>query len=76
MHNFDTLDGAILVDKPAGPTSHDIVETIRRNFRIAKVGHCGTLDPGATGLLVLLLGRGTKLSDRLMGADKDLRGEP
>ena len=63
-------DGLLLVDKPSGPTSHDIVAQIRRRFRIAKVGHGGTLDPMATGLLVILLGKGTKISDRVMGHDK------
>lgn len=66
----DALDGVLLVDKPAGPTSHDIVARVRRHFRIPKVGHGGTLDPQATGLLILLLGRGTKLSDRFLGSDK------
>jgi len=61
MEPFDPFDGALLVDKPAGPTSHDVVENIRRHFQIKKVGHCGTLDPNATGLLIILLGRGTKL---------------
>lgn len=70
MQEFSALDGAILVDKPAGPTSHDVVDAIRRKFGIKKVGHCGTLDPGATGLLIIVLGRGTKLSERLMGDDK------
>src|SRR4051812_2838226 len=51
MQNFQTFDGALLVDKPAGPTSHDVVAAIRRKFQIEKVGHCGTLDPNATGLL-------------------------
>ena len=63
-------DGLLLVDKPSGPTSHDLVAQIRRRFRIAKVGHGGTLDPMATGLLVILLGKGTKISDRVMGHDK------
>src|SRR5207237_7160324 len=67
---FDPLDGALLIDKPARPTSHDIVENIRRHFQIKKVGHCGTLDPNATGLLIILLGRGTKLSEKLMSDDK------
>ena len=70
MQDFSALDGAILVDKPAGPTSHDVVDAIRRKFQIKKVGHCGTLDPNATGLLIIVLGRGTKLSERLMGDDK------
>lgn len=74
MHVFSPLDGALLVDKPAGPTSHDIVESVRRQFQIKKVGHCGTLDPNATGLLVLLLGQATKLSEKLMSDDKVYAG--
>jgi tRNA pseudouridine55 synthase len=74
MHDFDSLDGALLIDKPAGPTSHDVVDAIRRRFQIKKVGHCGTLDPNATGLLIIVLGRGTKLSERLMGDDKVYEG--
>jgi tRNA pseudouridine55 synthase len=74
MQDFSSLDGAILIDKPAGPTSHDVVDAIRRRFQIKKVGHCGTLDPNATGLLIIVLGRGTKLSDRLMGEDKVYEG--
>jgi tRNA pseudouridine55 synthase len=74
MEAFDPLDGALLVDKPAGPTSHDIVDNIRRQFGIQKAGHAGTLDPAATGLLIILLGRGTKLSERLMGDDKVYSG--
>lgn len=68
------FDGVLLVDKPAGPTSHDIVHKIRKTFRIEKVGHGGTLDPNATGLLIILLGKGTKLSDQLMGGDKAYAG--
>ena len=45
MHQFGPLDGALLIDKPAGPTSHDVVDAIRRRFQIKKAGHCGTLDP-------------------------------
>jgi len=74
MQEFSAFDGAILVDKPAGPTSHDVVDVIRRKFGIKKVGHCGTLDPRATGLLIIVLGRGTKLSERLMGDDKVYEG--
>ncbi len=74
MQEFSTLDGAILIDKPAGPTSHDVVDAIRRKFGIKKAGHCGTLDPNATGLLIIVLGRGTKLSERLMGDDKVYEG--
>src|SRR5881397_1662909 len=74
MQEFSALDGALLIDKPAGPTSHDVVDAIRRRFGIKKVGHCGTLDPNATGLLVIVLGRGTKLSERLMSDDKVYEG--
>src|SRR3954464_14458510 len=74
MQEFSPLDGAILIDKPSGPTSHDVVDAIRRQFKIKKVGHCGTLDPNATGLLIIVLGRGTKLSERLMTDDKVYEG--
>jgi tRNA pseudouridine55 synthase len=74
MHEFEALDGALLIDKPAGPTSHDVVDAIRRQFRLKKVGHCGTLDPNATGLLIIVVGRGTKLSEKLMSADKVYEG--
>src|SRR4051794_24169377 len=74
MQEFSALDGALLIDKPAGPTSHDVVDAIRRHFQIKKVGHCGTLDPNATGLLIIVLGRGTKLSERLMSDDKVYEG--
>jgi tRNA pseudouridine55 synthase len=74
MQDFSALDGAILIDKPVGCTSHDVVDAIRRKFGIKKVGHCGTLDPNATGLLIIVLGRGTKLSERLMGDDKVYEG--
>ena len=63
-------DGILLIDKPAGPTSHDIVDIIRNSYRIKKVGHCGTLDPAATGLLIIVLGKATKLSEKLMSDDK------
>src|SRR5438874_8357806 len=74
MQEFTALDGALLIDKPSGPTSHDVVDAIRRKFSIKKVGHCGTLDPNATGLLIIVLGRGTKLSERLMSDDKVYEG--
>jgi tRNA pseudouridine55 synthase len=56
------LEGLLLVDKPAGPTSHDVVDVCRRAYGERSVGHLGTLDPFATGLLVLLFGRSTRLS--------------
>lgn len=71
---LDPFDGVLLVDKPPGPTSHDIVAAIRKRFKIKKVGHGGTLDPQATGLLVILLGTGTKLADRFIHADKIYMG--
>jgi tRNA pseudouridine55 synthase len=74
IQEFSALDGALLIDKPAGPTSHDVVDAIRRQFNIKKVGHCGTLDPNATGLLIIVLGRGTKLSEKLMSDDKAYEG--
>src|SRR5437870_11171092 len=74
MREFTPLDGALLIDKPAGPTSHDVVDAIRRQFQIKKVGRCGTLDPNATGLLIIVLGRGTKLSEKLMSDDKVYEG--
>lgn len=74
MQPIGPLDGAILIDKPAGWTSHDVVAKLRNHFRIEKVGHCGTLDPNATGLLIIVLGRGTKLSEKLMSSDKVYEG--
>ena len=68
------LHGALLIDKPAGPTSHDIVDIIRGQYGLQKVGHCGTLDPAATGLLILLLGRATKLSMKLTADHKIYEG--
>lgn len=67
-------DGVLLVDKPAGMTSSDVVVAVRKMFRLKKVGHGGTLDPAATGLLVLLVGRGTRLSERVMGGEKTYEG--
>jgi len=62
------------VDKAAGMTSHDVVAIVRRELQMKKVGHCGTLDPIATGLLLLTLGRGTKIQDLLMSEDKEYSG--
>jgi tRNA pseudouridine55 synthase len=70
----DPCDGVLVIDKPAGPTSHDVVDRVRRRFRFKKVGHGGTLDPQATGVLILLIGKGTKLSDRFIGSDKTYAG--
>src|ERR1700758_4687559 len=71
---LSTPDGVLLVDKAEGMTSHDVVALIRRKLEIKKVGHCGTLDPIATGLLLLTLGRGTKIQDLLMSEDKEYVG--
>ncbi len=68
-----TRDGLAVVDKPAGWTSHDVVARVRRIFDTRKVGHAGTLDPMATGVLVLGLGRGTRLLTYLVGVDKTYR---
>ncbi|MCX6934672.1 MAG: tRNA pseudouridine(55) synthase TruB [Verrucomicrobia bacterium] len=68
------LDGLLLVDKPPGKTSHDIVDFVRRRFNQRKVGHCGTLDPIATGLLMLVVGRATRVQDLLMTEDKEYEG--
>src|SRR5207249_5267255 len=67
-------DGVLLVDKAEGMTSHDVVALVRRQLGIKKVGHCGTLDPIATGLLLLTIGRGTKVQDMLMSEDKEYVG--
>ncbi|HKP93954.1 MAG TPA: tRNA pseudouridine(55) synthase TruB [Chthoniobacterales bacterium] len=69
-----TPDGVLPVDKAAGMTSHDVVAIVRRRLQMKKVGHCGTLDPIATGLLLLTLGRGTKIQDLLMSEDKEYSG--
>ena len=68
-------NGILLVDKPPEWTSHDVVNFVRRRFNVKKVGHAGTLDPAATGLLVLLLGKATKMSQHLSQSDKSYSGE-
>ena len=65
-----TIAAALLVDKPAGPTSHDVVGRVRREGDWTKVGHAGTLDPFATGLLIVLLGRATRLQRYLLDLPK------
>lgn len=64
------MDGILIIDKPAGLTSHDVVARARRLLREKRIGHTGTLDPFATGVLVLLLGRATRLAQFLSGAEK------
>lgn len=68
------LDGVFVVDKPAAWTSHDVCAFVRKRFGIKKVGHAGTLDPMATGVLVLLLGRATKQSIQFSSCDKEYQG--
>ncbi len=64
------LDGALVIDKPRGRTSHDVVEAVRRIVGFRQIGHLGTLDPLATGVLVLLLGRATRLAQFYVGRRK------
>ena len=68
------FEGVLLIDKPSGITSHDVVERVRRKLKMKRVGHAGTLDPLATGLLIILVGKATKLSSRLMSLDKEYEG--
>jgi tRNA pseudouridine55 synthase len=62
--------GVLIIDKPAGPTSHDVVATVRRALATREVGHAGTLDPAASGVLVVAIGEATKLAGYLSGQDK------
>jgi len=68
------MNGFLLVDKPKHMTSHDVVLYLKRKFRIKKIGHTGTLDPFASGLLILCIGKATKLSDLFMNMDKSYEG--
>ena len=74
MRADQTIDGVLPIDKASGMTSHDVVAIARRVLGTKKIGHCGTLDPMATGLLLLTLGRGTKIQDLLMSEDKEYVG--
>jgi tRNA pseudouridine55 synthase len=67
----EEVSGILIVDKAKGMTSHDVVDFIRRRFALKKVGHAGTLDPNATGVLVMLIGKATKLSDKLLNEEKE-----
>lgn len=69
----ETAFGLLVVDKPVGPTSHDVVARARKGTGIRKVGHTGTLDPLASGVLVLCLGPATRLSEFLIASDKEYR---
>ena len=70
----EEAEGILLVDKPGGITSHDVVDRVRRLFRMKRVGHAGTLDPMATGLMLILVGKATKVSQYLMSMDKEYTG--
>jgi tRNA pseudouridine55 synthase len=74
MKSASPYDGVILIDKAPGMTSHDVVAIVRSRLDTQKVGHCGTLDPFATGLLLIVVGRGTKIQDLLMSEDKEYFG--
>lgn len=74
MKSTTEIDGVLLVDKAQRMTSHDVVAITRRVLNTKKVGHCGTLDPLATGLLLITIGRGTKIQDLLMSEDKEYVG--
>ncbi len=74
MRFVTETDGVLLVDKAQDMTSHDVVAITRRALDTKKVGHCGTLDPLATGLLIITIGRGTKIQDLLMSEDKEYVG--
>jgi tRNA pseudouridine55 synthase len=74
MNSADSLNGVLLVDKAPGMTSHDVVAVTRRCLNMKKVGHCGTLDPMATGMLIVVIGNATRLSDLLMSEDKEYIG--
>jgi tRNA pseudouridine55 synthase len=68
------MDGILIINKPAGPTSHDIVDRMRKITRIRRIGHAGTLDPFAEGILIILIGTATKLQSRFMEMQKTYVG--
>lgn len=68
------LDGVLLVDKPADHTSHDVIARLRGKLKMKRIGHAGTLDPMATGLLVVLVGKATRVSQYLISLDKEYTG--
>ena len=68
------LEGVLLVDKPTAHTSHDVVARLRRKLNMRKIGHAGTLDPMATGLLIMLIGKATRISQYLISLDKEYEG--
>ena len=68
------LEGILLIDKPRDHTSHDVVARLRGKLKMKRIGHAGTLDPMATGLLVILVGKATKVSQYLVSLDKEYEG--
>ena len=75
QQNDSGVSGCVIIDKPAGCTSHDVVDQVRRQLGTRKVGHAGTLDPDATGVLVFGVGIGTKLLQFVTGSDKSYIGQ-
>ena len=68
------MDGILLVDKPGDHTSHDVVARLRGKLKMKRIGHAGTLDPMATGLLIILVGKATRVSQYLVSLDKEYEG--
>jgi tRNA pseudouridine55 synthase len=71
---YKELDGVLLVDKPTDHTSHDVIARLRGKLKMKRIGHAGTLDPMATGVLVVLVGKATRASQYLMSLDKEYTG--
>ena len=74
MKSNESINGILLVDKSPGMTSHDVVAVARRCLNTKKIGHCGTLDPMATGMLILVIGSATRIQDLLMSEQKEYLG--
>ena len=68
------MEGILLVDKPADHTSHDVIARLRGKLRMKRIGHAGTLDPMATGLLIVLVGKATRVFQYLISLDKEYEG--
>jgi tRNA pseudouridine55 synthase len=69
------VNGIFIIDKPAGITSHDVVQALRKKFKMSKVGHLGTLDPMATGVLPVCIGKATRMGQFIPGSPKEYEGE-
>ena len=74
IHPRKEIDGVLLVDKPSDHTSHDVVARLRRKLNMKRIGHAGTLDPMATGLIIMLIGKATSISQYLISLDKEYEG--